>query len=96
MKRRIKNETDEDDDTSIYSSNVRETMLDDDELSPMEEAFMAGYEEASWLKVKKDRCLNCGDIAFLDIDIYPAICLTCKRNLESTKYKENIFISHNL
>ena len=34
------------DDISIYSRNVRESMLDDDELSPMEEAFMNGYEDA--------------------------------------------------
>ena len=35
-----------DDDISIYSKDVRELMLDDDELSPMEEAFMNGYEDA--------------------------------------------------
>lgn len=34
------------DDTSIYSKDVRESLLDDDELSPMEEAFMNGYEDA--------------------------------------------------
>ncbi len=40
-----KNDEDSED-TSIYSKNVREEMLDDDELSPMEEAFMNGYEDA--------------------------------------------------
>lgn len=35
-----------DDDTSIYSKNVRELLLEDDELTPMEEAFMSGYEDA--------------------------------------------------
>lgn len=34
------------DDISIYSRDVRESLLDDDELSPMEEAFMNGYEDA--------------------------------------------------
>ena len=39
------NDTDEDD-TTIYSKDVRESLLDDDELSPFEEAFMNGYEDA--------------------------------------------------
>ena len=39
-------EEESDDDISIYSKNVRELLLDDDELSPMEEAFMNGYEDA--------------------------------------------------
>tara|TARA_B100002003_G_C13829395_1_gene407760 strand:- start:428 stop:583 length:156 start_codon:yes stop_codon:yes gene_type:complete len=34
------------DDESIYSEDVRNALLDDDELSPFEEAFMKGYEEA--------------------------------------------------
>ncbi|MBS3131884.1 hypothetical protein J4212_05615 [Candidatus Woesearchaeota archaeon] len=33
-------------DESIYSERVRDALLEDDELSPMEEAFMRGYEEA--------------------------------------------------
>ncbi|MDP3766304.1 MAG: hypothetical protein Q8R04_07365 [Nanoarchaeota archaeon] len=37
---------DSDDDNSIYSKNVRESLLDDDELSPVEEAFMNGYGDA--------------------------------------------------
>ena len=44
--RRSKEEKDEDD-ISIYSKEVRESLLDDDELSPMEEAFMNGYEDAA-------------------------------------------------
>lgn len=38
---------DSEDDINIYSKNVRESLLDDDELSPMEEAFMRGYEDAA-------------------------------------------------
>ncbi|MBI2558193.1 hypothetical protein HYW20_02630 [Candidatus Woesearchaeota archaeon] len=34
------------DDISIYSKDTRELLLEDDELSPMEEAFMNGYEDA--------------------------------------------------
>tara|TARA_Y100000294_G_scaffold167506_1_gene176731 strand:+ start:1172 stop:1327 length:156 start_codon:yes stop_codon:yes gene_type:complete len=34
------------DDESIYSENVREQLLEDDELSPQEAAFMQGYDEA--------------------------------------------------
>ncbi|MEK6876840.1 MAG: hypothetical protein AABX63_05465 [Nanoarchaeota archaeon] len=31
---------------SIYSKATRDQLLEDDELSPMEEAFMRGYDEA--------------------------------------------------
>jgi len=31
---------------NIYSDNVRESLLENDELSPVEEAFMHGYEES--------------------------------------------------
>ncbi len=33
-------------DDNIYSDNARESLLEDGELSPEEEAFMRGYEEA--------------------------------------------------
>ena len=47
LKKKYKREEEgSDDDISIYSKDVREIMLDDDELSPMEEAFMNGYEDA--------------------------------------------------
>ncbi len=36
-----------DDDINFYSKNVRESLLDDDELSAMEDAFMSGYEDAA-------------------------------------------------
>ncbi len=36
----------DEDEVNIYSKEARETMLDDDELSPMEEAFMNGYDTA--------------------------------------------------
>ena len=44
LKRKYKEETDED--ISIYSKEARELLLDDDELTPIEEAFMNGYEDA--------------------------------------------------
>jgi len=34
------------DNTNIYAEDVREALLEDDELSLMEEAFMKGYEDA--------------------------------------------------
>lgn len=34
------------DDESIYSERVREQLLEDDEISPMEIGFMQGYDEA--------------------------------------------------
>ena len=34
------------DDESIYSEKVRDQLLEDDELSPMEAGFMQGYDEA--------------------------------------------------
>ena len=37
-------EEEENDDTNFYSRSVRESLLDDDELSPVEEAFMEGYD----------------------------------------------------
>ena len=45
-KRLVLEEEKSDDDTSIYAKDMREAMLEDDELSPMEEAFMNGYEDA--------------------------------------------------
>ena len=35
----------EEDDINIYSKQVRESLLEDDELSSWEEGFMLGYEE---------------------------------------------------
>ena len=46
LKKRYLREEASDDDISIYSKDVRESLLEDDELSPMEEAFMNGYEDA--------------------------------------------------
>lgn len=34
------------DDENIYAEDARNILLEDDELSPFEEAFMRGYEEA--------------------------------------------------
>lgn len=45
-KRRFRNEEETEDDISIYSKDVCESLLEDDEISPMEEAFMNGYEDA--------------------------------------------------
>ena len=36
----------EEDDESIYNQRRREHLLDDDEISPEEEGFMMGWEEA--------------------------------------------------
>ena len=46
-KKRYLDEEESDDDINFYSRGVRESLLDDDELSPMEEAFMNGYEDAA-------------------------------------------------
>ncbi len=43
---RNKDSNDNIDDNSIYSKDTRDSLLEDDELSPMEEAFMNGYEDA--------------------------------------------------
>jgi hypothetical protein len=32
---------------SIYSCDYREDLLDDDEISPHEQAFMQGYDESA-------------------------------------------------
>ena len=47
LKKRYYSDEKSDDDNTIYSKDVRELLLDDDELSPMEEAFMNGYEDAA-------------------------------------------------
>ncbi|MBI2658128.1 hypothetical protein HYX08_05540 [Candidatus Woesearchaeota archaeon] len=46
MKNEYPREDESEDDMSIYSRELREILLEDDELSPMEEAFMQGYDEA--------------------------------------------------
>lgn len=46
MKIEYVEENESEDDMSIYSKGIREILLEDDELSPMEEAFMEGYDEA--------------------------------------------------
>ena len=46
-KKYFRRDEEEKDDISIYSKDVRESLLEDDELSPMEEAFMNGYEDAA-------------------------------------------------
>ena len=47
LRRKFFKEEKSDDDSSIYSREMRESLLDDDELSPVEEAFMNGYEDAA-------------------------------------------------
>ena len=47
LRKKIFREEKTDDDLGIYSKDVRESLLEDDELSPMEEAFMNGYEDAA-------------------------------------------------
>ena len=47
LKKKIFRDEKSEDDIGIYSKDARESMLDDDELSPMEEAFMQGYEDAA-------------------------------------------------
>ena len=44
-KKNYSEETDKDE-FSIYSKDVRESLMEDDELSPFEEAFMEGYDRA--------------------------------------------------
>ena len=36
----------DEDDMNIYSKQLRESLLEDDELSAAEEGFMHGYDEA--------------------------------------------------
>ena len=45
-KRNFITEESTEDDFSIYSRQNRESQLEDDELSPIEEAFMEGYDNA--------------------------------------------------
>ncbi|MBW2978390.1 hypothetical protein KY331_06095 [Candidatus Woesearchaeota archaeon] len=43
---RKKSFNEETEDESVYSEDAREELLEDSEISPEEEAFMRGYEEA--------------------------------------------------
>ena len=45
-RRNYKDSEESSDDINFYAEDVRQSMLEDDELSPFEEAFMKGYEEA--------------------------------------------------
>ena len=45
-KKRFSTEEESWDDLGIYTSDARESMLEDDEITPFEEAFMKGYEAA--------------------------------------------------
>ncbi|MFH2027998.1 MAG: hypothetical protein ABIJ08_02590 [Nanoarchaeota archaeon] len=47
MARDVDDELVEFDDSSVYGDEAREDMMDGDALSPEEEAFMRGYEEAN-------------------------------------------------
>ena len=46
MPKRLYVDDEEEDDITIYSRENRELMLDDDELTPEEAGFMAGYDAA--------------------------------------------------
>ncbi len=46
LKKRGYSSDENEDDIGIYSKNAIASMLEDDELSPFEEAFMNGYEDA--------------------------------------------------
>ena len=45
-------------DESVYSEDAREELLEDAEISPEEEAFMRGYEEADFSEKKKAEAEN--------------------------------------
>lgn len=44
----------EDHEINVYGDEARETMIKDDEISPEEEAFMKGYEEADEVEEEED------------------------------------------
>ncbi|MBI2654336.1 hypothetical protein HYX02_06030 [Candidatus Woesearchaeota archaeon] len=46
LRRKYSDDENSDDDIDVYAKDVRESLLEDDELTPIEEAFLAGYEDA--------------------------------------------------
>jgi hypothetical protein len=44
----------EDGEENVYSENTREGLLDDSQISPEEEGFMAGYDEAGEEEQEED------------------------------------------
>lgn len=46
MKKMIRSPWESEEDNGIYSEDIRETLMDDDEIDSWEEGFMKGYDEA--------------------------------------------------
>ena len=57
-------EEDEDSFVSVYDGDGREALTDNDEISPEEEAFMAGYDEEKKEKEKEGKGDKAYDEAF--------------------------------
>jgi len=58
------NKEDEDSFESVYNGEGREALTDNDEISPEEEAFMAGYDEEKKEKEKEGKGDKAYDEAF--------------------------------
>jgi hypothetical protein len=57
-------ENQEDEFESVYKDEGREALTDNDEISPEEEAFMAGYDEETKEKEKEKKGDKAYDEAF--------------------------------
>ena len=90
LKKKYRDEENSSDDINIYSKDVRELLLDDDELTPTEEAFMNGYEDAAWNGEKMARyiCINCATIIMKSAHSDPHLCRNCERLLDGTEREE--------
>ena len=75
------------DDESIYSEDVRNALVDDDEISPFEEAFMKGYEEAiEWVDVMQRMiCISCGFVIKKSALHDPYLCRECENLMVDTE-----------
>jgi len=75
------------DDEDIYSEEGRENQVDDDEISPAEEGFMAGAEGDG----QGAKCRKCGKILtddFIEKKVDDEICRFCSDEC-ADKYSES-------
>ncbi len=52
----MKEQNFEDEEANVYNDNAREELIDDDEITPLEEGFMKGYNEV------EGYCAQCGSL----------------------------------
>ena len=76
-------EEDSEDDTNIYSRQIRDLMLEDDELSSWEEGFMCGYGENKMSNI----CIYCRTFIAKQ-GKYNYLCIDCEKIVRKAQVEE--------